>query len=418
MFTRRTFLGTSAAAAFASGGGIRREVVRSAPAPGTAVMEYAYYTRPRGGDMLSIETRWSRSDTVDAAYYRFSTDHGRTWTAPESRRVNERRTGGMWRQAARGAFPDPSGVTLEFWIEGLLPTDDPLEGLRRWAVWYAISTDGGRTRKLSRQILQQGREFTPAHPIPGVETGKNCYMLGDVTNTPLFLRDGSLLLPAVLSPLSPDGTLYNPTGGYTYTDVAMLHGRWKGAELEWELRARIAGDPATSTRGMDEPTLAMLKDGTILAILRGSNDRNPALPGRKWMAVSQDQGRSFTRPRPWTYTDGENFFSPSACSQLVQHSSARLFWLGNITGENPKGNRPRYPFVIGEVDRSSGLLIRKTVRKVDDLNPGDDPVLSLSNFYAREDRLTGDIHLHLTRLFASRDKPWAGDANLYRIPAT
>ncbi len=415
MLTRRSFLGTTAAAAFAKPG-IRREVYRAAPAKGAAVMEFAYYTRPRGGDMLSIETRWSRSDTVDSAYYRFSKDYGHTWSEPESRHINERRPGGMWRQAPRGAFPDPTGVTLEFWQEALLPTDDPLEGLRCWCLWYAVSTDGGRTRKLTRQIIQNGREFNAGHPIPGVYIGKNCLMLGDLPNTPLFLADGTILLPAMLSPLAPDGTLYNPTHGYTYTDIAVLHGQWKKDELVWTLRARIAGDPATSTRGMDEPTLALLKDGSLLCIMRGSNDRNPALPSRKWISISKDQGRTFTRPKPWTYSDGETFFSPSACSQLVTHSSGRLFWLGNINHENPKGNRPRYPFVMGEVDRTTGLLLRKSVRTVDDLHPGEDPILTLSNFYAREDRQTGDIDLHMTRLFASSDKPWAGDSYLYRIP--
>jgi hypothetical protein len=41
-------------------------------------------------------------------------------------------------------------------------------------------------------------------------------------------------------------------------------------------------------------------------------------------------------------------------------------------------------------------------------------VLSLSNFYAREDRRTHEIAVHMTRLFA-RPKSWAGDAYLYRI---
>jgi len=167
---------------------------------------------------------------------------------------------------------------------------------------------------------------------------------------------------------------------------------------------------------MDEPTLALLDNGAILCILRGSNDRRPSLPGRKWISISADHGRTFSKPAPWTWSGGENFFSPSACSQLVAHSSGRLFWLGNITRDNPRGNRPRYPFVIAEVDRHYGLPLRKTVRTVDDLHPGEDPMLSLSNFYAREDRQTGAIHLHMTRLFASASKPWAGDAYLYRIP--
>jgi hypothetical protein len=85
--------------------------------------------------------------------------------------------------------------------------------------------------------------------------------------------------------------------------------------------------------------------------------------------------------------------------------------VGNITPENPRGTRPRYPVVIGEVDRRTGLLKHASVRRVDTLQEGEDPVLPLSNFYAREDRRTRDIAVHMTRLFA---KPggWAGDAYL------
>jgi len=379
-------------------------------------MASAYYTRPKGGEMLSVESRMRRSDTVEAIYLRRSADNGAHWSQPQAERVSEKRPEGMWRRAPRGYFVSPRGALVEFWNEATLPTDDPLEGQRQWVIWYAVSTDGGRTRKLSRQLVQHGNEFSAAHPFPGVHIGKNSFMIGDNTCTPLWLPDGSLLLPGVIAPLNQDGSLYNPTGGYTYHDAAFFHGRWQGDDLVWELRARVASDPARTTRGLDEPTLALLNDGAVLAVMRGANDRNPALPSHRWVSFSKDQGRTFTKPVPWTYTNGETFFSPSSCSQLVAHSNGRLYWLGNITPTNPRGNRPRYPFVIGEVDKNSGLLRRETLRTVDDLQPGEDPILTLSNFYARENRQTGDIDLHMSRLFASSDKPWAGDAYLYRIP--
>jgi hypothetical protein len=70
-------------------------------------MAEAYYTRVRGGAMLSIEHRLSRSDTVDAAYYRTSRDHGRTWSAPVTRSTGERRPAGMWRRHPRACHLDP-----------------------------------------------------------------------------------------------------------------------------------------------------------------------------------------------------------------------------------------------------------------------------------------------------------------------
>jgi len=400
---------------------IRRERFVASPKPGVAVLASAYYTRPTGLDLISMHQWMSRSDTTDVAFIRISPDHGATWSAPEEVRTEERRPDGTLRRMLRGGCVDAyTGVFLRFRIEGVLPTDDPLEGLRRWTVHYSGSRDGGRTWFVDEQIIHRGPGYTAVRPLPGVEIGKTCYMIGDTASVPLFLADGTLLLPIILTPAGPDGNYVNPGGGYTYTDAAVLLGRWTAdrSRLEWEISERVRGDPARSTRGMDEPTLAALADGRLLMVLRGSNDRKPDLPGHRWAAYSSDHGRSWTTPAPWTYTDGTTFHSPSSCSQLLTHSSGRIFWLGNLTPENPRGNRPRYPFVVGEVDRGSGRLMERTVRVVDDRRPDDSPDLALSNFSAREDRATGEIVLHLTRLFArshGETRDWTADAEIYRI---
>ena len=118
------------------------------------------------------------------------------------------------------------------------------------------------------------------------------------------------------------------------------------------------------------------------------------------MALSADGGQSWDRPRPWTYGDGEAFFSPSACSQLVPWHDGRLFWVGNICGHNPKGNRPRYPLVLVEVNRESGLVLRDSLHVLDDRQEGEHEMLTLSNFYARADRKTGELLVFLPRFFA------------------
>jgi hypothetical protein len=388
---------------------VRREIFLASPGRGIAVMAEAYYTHARGGEMLSIEHRFSRSDTVDAAFYRTSRDYGRTWSAPVARSTGERRAEGMWRRHPRACYLDPAtGRFLEFWVEGVLPADDPLEGMRQWNIFYTV--DGGA----AVQLICEGAEFDARHPLPGVYTGRNCVMLGDVASVPVTLPDGTILLPAITSPLGPDGGLYNPTGGYTYTDAVVLRGAWRGKRLMWEASEAVKGDPARSTRGMDEPTLARLADGRILMVMRGSNDRNPSLPGHKWMSLSKDEGRHWTKPEPWTYTTREPFYSPSACSQFLEHSNGRLYWVGHIAPVNPRGNRPRYPVVIGEVEKASGLLLRETVAGIDDREEGEDEILMIYPPYAREDRRTGDIVIHMSRIFAFPDG-WKGDALIYRI---
>ena len=75
-------------------------------------------------------------------------------------------------------------------------------------------------------------------------------------------------------------------------------------------------------------------------------------------------------------------------------------------GRNPSGNRPRYPFVAGEVDTANGLLMRDSVVTIDER-------LSLSNFYAREDRETGCLLLFMGRSFARGDR--GTDVFLYTL---
>ena len=125
--SRRAVLAALAAFARKAAPQSRRELFLPSPARGTAVMAYAFYTRPRGGEMISIEERWSRSDTVDFAFIRRSHDYGRTWTAPVARATGERRSVGMLRRQPRCGFVDHNGPYLEFWCEGVLPSDDPLK---------------------------------------------------------------------------------------------------------------------------------------------------------------------------------------------------------------------------------------------------------------------------------------------------
>jgi hypothetical protein len=410
--TRRTFLASTTALAAAQNreSHIRREVFLRSPAPGTAVIAQAYYTARSGGDMMSIEHRMSRSDTVDIAYYRYSKDHGDTWSEPHEQPTGELRPNGMLRRHPRSCFVDRhTGRFLEFWVEGILPHDDPLEGMRQWNVFYRSGGRGAR----ARQIIQEVAEFTDSHPLPGIYTGRNMVMLGDVASVPINVGR-AILLPAVVTSLGPDGQLYNPTHGYTYTDAIVVHGTWKGDRLLWRASQPIKGDPRRATRGMDEPTLETLKDGRLIMLLRGSNDRNPLLPSYRWVSYSGDGGWRWTTPAPWTYSDGALFFSPSACSQLLRHSNGKLYWTGHIAPANPRGNRPRYPLYVGEVSDKSGLLLRDSLLKIDDRLPGDDETLMIYNIYAREDRRTREIAIHASRI-VTPGGVFGGDAMLYRI---
>jgi hypothetical protein len=396
---------------------VRKTRAMSAPKPGDAAWMNAFYTRGTGGDMASYMSIQRKSDVQDDFRRRFSTDNGRTWSDWEAVTDYKAETPqGTLRRYPQPGWVDPgNGRLLTMVMEGVLPRDNPMEGMTRWSLHYRVSTDGGRTFVVDEPVIQKG-DYTAEHPAEGVWIGKNSMMIGATTCRPIRTCRGEILVPVQITPLGPDGKYHRPGGGFTYHDAAVLIGRWSdGMKIEWELSERVVADPTKSTRGCLEPTIAEMPDGRILMVCRGSNDVKPKLPGYKWFSVSRDGGRTWSNPpRPWTYADGTNFFSPSSCSQLLRHSNGKYYWLGNISPDNPRGNLPRRPLVIGEVDPESLLLVKETVAMIDTKGPGDDDSLQLSNFLAYEDRFSGEIVLHLTRLLTD-PPPWRGDAYVYRI---
>jgi hypothetical protein len=155
-----------------------------------------------------------------------------------------------------------------------------------------------------------------------------------------------------------------------------------------------------------------MPDGRLLCVMRGSNysatkDPEYKIPSYKWYSVSNDGGHHWTRPQPWTYDDGKPFFSPSSMSQLLEHSSGRYFWVGNISPSNCRGNDPRYPLVIGEVDRQTLKLIKNTILVIDTKRP-DDPKegdFQLSHWWGLEDRATKDIVIAGARYHQEKPSP-------------
>lgn len=277
-------------------------------------------------------------------------------------------------------------------------TIEPPIALKSYYLRYRVSIDRSRTWLFDEPVVQQGH--TEDNPLEGVWKGKNGVFFGDIGSVPIFTSRGELLAPVQICLLSSDGELANPGGGYTYHDVAILIGAWTpDNHLSWDVSQRVVGDPKRSTRGVCEPTLAELPDGRTLMIMRGSNSRGRehSLPSYRWLSVSNDGGRTWTKPEPWTYAGGEELFSPSSMSQLFKHSSGRVFWIGNITSEEINGNSPRWPLIIGEVDPKSLGLVKQSVVVIDTHKPDDPPRIDLSHFRAQEDRKTGEIILTVPR---------------------
>jgi len=361
----------------------RRELFFASPGRGTIIWGNAFYTRAKG---LAKMCHWriqTRSDVTDVMQRSFSEDNGRTWSPLESIPLIVRTPEGTIERFPGLGFADPVEDRLLTLIsecrlpEGRHP-NDVRESHTRAFLSYQVSLDGGRTAAIDEQIIQDG-PYTPDHPFEGIWQGKNGLA---PTGTVLRTRSGRLLMPVMFVPLGPDGSQLNPGGGYTFEYAAVLIAAWQpDHRLRWELSAPITIDPGRSTRGIFEGDVAELSDGRILHVLRGSNDVKPELPGYKWYTISSDGGYTWRPVEPWTYADGTPFYSPSSCGQFVRHSNGHLYWFGNITPENPKGNHPRHPLVAGRVDLETGLLIKDSVTTILDRQPNEHPLMQLSNFF-------------------------------------
>lgn len=394
---------------------VKREIFVKTPAHGVSVLAYSFYTKADGVGKMRLWGIRTKSDAFEAFYRSFSADNGATWSEAEKIDVMFKEREGVRRSYPAPGFVDPvNGRLFALVLEGVFPKDQASEGIRNWYLRYRVSTDGGRTWGVDEQIIQKG-EYTPAHPLDGVWVGDNCVSLGHMGNRPIRTRRGHLLVPVQIPPVDKDHKLLNPGGGVRYYDSAVLIGTWvDGNRLVWDLSQRICHDPAKSTRGAFEPAVLEAPDGRIVMVIRGSNAPGQKQPGYRWYTVSKDGGFTWAPVSNWTYEDGTPFFSPSTCSQLLKHSSGKLYWFGIITDQNPNGNAPTFPLIMAEIDPVSLLLVRKSVRTIDDKQAGESEQVMLSNFLVHEDRTTGEIVVNISRPFAaSNDR--TSDAYLYRI---
>lgn len=285
--------------------------------------------------------------------------------------------------------------------------------------FYCLSKDLGRTFTSPRLLrYEDGDDFEES------DWGRPRYlkrnnMYGGYTA--IVTRAGKLVYPFCCRT-----TVSTAGGEQTTCGVRCMIGTWDEAagDYVWEVSSPVAVPLECSGRGLMEPTIAELVDGRLAMSLRGSTDVERLFcpqggvqvtqPGRHWLTVSEDGGYTWGPVRAWCYADGEPFYSPSAFSRLLRHSSGKLFWIGNICPEPPQGNMPRHPLVIAEVDEAGPALVKDTVTVIDTKGEHEavHEYFQLSNFTAFENAQTGAIELYLTR-YGEAPEHWL-KANAYK----
>ncbi len=354
----------------------------------------AIYQRPTGLEMMKLGG--------------YSPDNGHTWERMELSWDFDSNLPYGYRRSPHTPWLDPVNGNIVVLLNCMdTPDKDPHAHEPRWQWYYyylryRVSTDGGRTWVCDEPIVQHGEEYSAEHPIDGVHITKNCFFLGDSGCRPIRTREGTVLVPMQMPPLNADGQgFYNPGGGWYWLDSMVLIGRWtEDNRIVWDASEPIQGDGDRTARGLYEPTLAQMPNGSILCVMRGSNGgrRDPRYewPSHKWNCVSEDGGHTWSEPKPWTYAGGEPFFSPASMSELFTHSNGRVYWIGNLSDRNCRANHPRWPLVIGEVDPKTYGLIRERILVIDNKQP-DEPDINLSHWHSYEDRETRDIIITTTR---------------------
>lgn len=372
------------------------------------------------------------SDWSEGHQQRTSDDNGRTWSDWKSVRMAWPPEGGFSKeQYPFACCHDPaSGRTVQFVFQRYLAgaAAEALSVLWRTGkqtlfdhnFWQA-SDDEGRTWSELRQLRYEDGGYDDPE-----RRGDGAYL---VTNqmygayAAVATRQGSVVYPASGVPMQTR----DRSRQETVSGVLCFIGTWDAAEstYHWDVSERICVPHRVSGRGLLEPAIAELSDGRLLLEMRGSTTAigpewkgKTEQPGRRWISVSEDGGRHWSAVTDLRYETGEPFYSPSSLAMLLRHSgTGRLYWFGNITPTPPKGNLPRYPLYVAEVDETIPALRKDTLTVIDDYDPDQDsPEIQFSNFKVLENRETSEIELYMTRL-GERASHWL-HASAYKYTLT
>jgi hypothetical protein len=349
-----------------------------------------------------------RSSGASDAYYdwyaRVSHDNGQTWSTPTLLKdaVCERPDGGMVAYLCGYQFDRTAGRLYEKRMRRLWP------GLPVYTFSWKdhehpfndhtfIVEDGAKEVLLK---YEEGPDFDPENPFDPVFCRTNRAYAGV---SMAFGKDGTAYYPIVCH--RPGAEASHRKGGVTLMRRDPAIGNWLASTPQFI-------DPERSSRGLLEPDVALLSNGHLLVVMRGSN--TDSAPGRKWFTVSTDGGRALSPVEEFRYDDGSLFYSPSSIHTFIRSGrNGKLYWIANIVDQPPKGNSPRYPLVIAEIDEENMAVCRDSLVEIDRRGEGEPEALQLSNFSVIEDRQTQDIEIYLTRIGEHPDHFWKGAVYRY-----
>jgi hypothetical protein len=341
------------------------------------------------------------SDGYDDFAIQLSSDNGQTWSKPEIRWKSSVVAEGRMRYAEPAAFYDSNKQKLLVLIDHTLHPKDKLN----------VDTDYGLELNIYDPAKQQWIERKQL-AFPGERTPAMSFSF------PIKTSRDRILFPGMRKTVDAEGKAVHYKNTWAPVDeIVTVICEW-GAEPvpTFRLGRALKIEPERSSRGLDENALVQLRDGRIAAVCRGDNSAFPEKPGYKWLTFSNDDGVNWSPPVPFSATEGEPLESGANGSAFVRSiKNGKLYWLGNLAlrGERAKGNWPRSPLCLVEVQESPFALKRETIFAVDERTFNDSPRVQMSNFRFYQDRKTGDLIIFLSRYGEQSEKEWML-ANYYR----
>jgi len=344
-------------------------------------VSYASLNRPRL--VMSINRvdacGYKRADdwprVVDCIQRAVSDDNGRTW----------RETGPIVRSG-----PYESGRIQNAWMHFMDPENGALLSLFSWrtgsdkpySMQYELSNDEGHSWTKPASLFSNDSEFSKLSLV--------------ADQAPFAKLDDGTIVCGV-----------NCAGNDRMSGgVAFLRGRWNAEQngMNWEVGQTISmlsgammKDWSLTTPEdwpLTEPDLLPLGGTRLLTTLRFCGDEKKGVCSSRQCALSEDGGKTWSRPWTLTYDDGSPVHVPAALAAFERHpASGRVFWFANILEHPVHGCDPRYPLAMAEFDTDRLCLKKKTVTAVLDLPPGASNDTRCSNFGHYVDRENGDIIL-------------------------
>lgn len=328
---------------------------------------------PGEGDMaLTFDLMDRKKSNLTTSIYR-SGDGGQTWkfqSVFEHKFVYDMK-GSSRRDGYGSVFSDVAhGVMLYFGTELYFEHDDPSSPYNKRKIYYRISFDNGYTWSDKRQIIQKGinsagQMYNKTNFMDGVKFG--CNMANFVVPNCVMTQDSAITLGVCSQAVDSKWRKIDYTGE-GFMRAGVVKAVWNAADLAYDFTfgSWAAAEAEHSTRGIFEPTLAMVNGERLMMVTRGSNASSSKTAGSKFFLLSNDCGLTWSHPEPLLYDDGSVMYSSSSRPVLFAHSCGRLFYVGVINSSNPSGNFPRYPLCIAEVDKYSCRVKRRSVLKIAD----------------------------------------------------